>query len=409
MRIGRIRQRRRGQRGPKPATRMPGLIGSCLVCLVFLGALPASGAADPPPAPEVSGITPNHGPLGGGTEVTITGSNFTGATAVEFEGHGGGQHNAPSFTVNSDTSITAISPPGEGFIAEDVVVVGPGGSSPTGPQDRFGYGPIIESTTPNVGPAAGGTTVRLEGFGLEDATEVTFGSTPASSFTANEDGSITAVAPPTIPGETAVYIQVSTPEGITSADGIPDQIGPRLFTYGPTVSGIGPESGPSSGGTAVIIHGSGFETPVFRCLCGAFVWAIHFGSTELKCGLPYGPAEVPCQPVQFEVISDTEIVATAPPGTGEVDLAVETAGGISPAISDARFRYEELPSSILTSEGNLPDRSVPNTRTCLSRVRATFRAAQRRSKARDGRVRARTLRHARHHKRRATRACRTHF
>src|ERR1700704_2401564 len=34
--------------------------------------------------PEVENVSPNRGPLAGGTEVTITGANFTGATAVAF-------------------------------------------------------------------------------------------------------------------------------------------------------------------------------------------------------------------------------------------------------------------------------------------------------------------------------------
>ncbi len=37
-------------------------------------------------APIVKTIQPNHGPKAGGTQVTITGFNFTGATAVRFAG-----------------------------------------------------------------------------------------------------------------------------------------------------------------------------------------------------------------------------------------------------------------------------------------------------------------------------------
>jgi large repetitive protein len=59
----------------------------------------------PVPAPVVTGISPASGPLSGGTSVTITGSNFTGATAVSFGGTA-----AASFTVSSDTSITAVIP-----------------------------------------------------------------------------------------------------------------------------------------------------------------------------------------------------------------------------------------------------------------------------------------------------------
>src|SRR6185437_16411574 len=60
----------------------------------------ALAVADVPvPTPVVTGISPASGPLSGGTTVTTTGSNFTGATGVSFGGTA-----AASFTVNSDTS-----------------------------------------------------------------------------------------------------------------------------------------------------------------------------------------------------------------------------------------------------------------------------------------------------------------
>ena len=41
-------------------------------------------------APTVTGISPTAGPTGGGTTVTITGTNFVnGATTVAFEGAAG--------------------------------------------------------------------------------------------------------------------------------------------------------------------------------------------------------------------------------------------------------------------------------------------------------------------------------
>jgi hypothetical protein len=85
-------------------------------------------------APCVSSISPNRGPRAGGTTVTITGTGFTGATSVTF-----GTASA-KFTVNSDTQITATSPPGSGTVA--VVVTGPGGSSSTTPTaaNSFTYG-----------------------------------------------------------------------------------------------------------------------------------------------------------------------------------------------------------------------------------------------------------------------------
>ena len=55
--------------------------------------------------PTVTSVNPNFGPVAGGTSVTITGTNFTGATAVKF-----GVTAASSFAVNSATQITATSP-----------------------------------------------------------------------------------------------------------------------------------------------------------------------------------------------------------------------------------------------------------------------------------------------------------
>ncbi|HVB19720.1 MAG TPA: peptidoglycan-binding protein, partial [Candidatus Paceibacterota bacterium] len=87
-------------------------------------------------APIVTSVASSTGATAGGTIVTITGSGFTGATAVKF-----GTTAATSFTVNSDTSITATSPAGIGAV--DVTVTAPGGTSATGSADQFTYAPCV--------------------------------------------------------------------------------------------------------------------------------------------------------------------------------------------------------------------------------------------------------------------------
>jgi hypothetical protein len=57
--------------------------------------------------PVITSISPTTGPIAGGTTVTITGTGFTGATAVHF-----GTTPATSFTVVNDTTITAVAPAG---------------------------------------------------------------------------------------------------------------------------------------------------------------------------------------------------------------------------------------------------------------------------------------------------------
>jgi hypothetical protein len=55
--------------------------------------------------PTVTSVVPDRGTTAGGTSVTITGTHFTGATAVSFGGTP-----ATSFVVVNDTTITAVAP-----------------------------------------------------------------------------------------------------------------------------------------------------------------------------------------------------------------------------------------------------------------------------------------------------------
>ena len=83
--------------------------------------------------PAVDSVNPAVGPTTGGTSVTLTGCGFTGATSVHF-----GATAAPTFTVNSDTKITATSP-AHAAGPVDVTVTTPQGTSPTQPGDTFTY------------------------------------------------------------------------------------------------------------------------------------------------------------------------------------------------------------------------------------------------------------------------------
>jgi alpha-tubulin suppressor-like RCC1 family protein len=99
------------------------------------GLISATSAADEfSYAPAVSKLEPKQGPQEGGTEVSITGTNLTGASEVKF-----GESDAGSFTVRSDTQITAVAPPGKGKVT--VAVRTAGGTSPAVSADRYKYLP----------------------------------------------------------------------------------------------------------------------------------------------------------------------------------------------------------------------------------------------------------------------------
>jgi hypothetical protein len=111
--------------------------------------------------------------------------------------------------------------------------------------------PTIKKLSVKKGPAAGGTAVTITGEEFLGVSTVRFGSQEASSFTVEGSTSIIAVAPPGTSGSATIF--VTTPYG-TSAESTKAR-----FKYeSPTVTEIGPASGPIAGGTAVAIHGSGF-------------------------------------------------------------------------------------------------------------------------------------------------------
>ncbi len=62
-------------------------------------------SAEVQPTPKVTGLAPNFDAIAGGAEVTITGTDFKGASAVKF-----GDLPAASYRVDSDTQITAVAP-----------------------------------------------------------------------------------------------------------------------------------------------------------------------------------------------------------------------------------------------------------------------------------------------------------
>ena len=90
--------------------------------------------ADVQPEPTIAGVTPAVGSIAGVNDVAIFGSDFEGATAVEF-----GLVPALSFTVLTDNRILAIVPPGTKPGPVDVSVTTLAGMTGALSPDRYTY------------------------------------------------------------------------------------------------------------------------------------------------------------------------------------------------------------------------------------------------------------------------------
>jgi hypothetical protein len=258
------------------------------------------------PPPTVTGVSPSSGPRAGGTSVSVTGTNFTGATTVKF-----GSANAKSFTVNSESSITAVSP-AETAGTVDVTVTTPGGASAASAADQFTYLPLptVTGVSPKEGSVTGGTSVTITGTNFGGATAVAFGSVSGTSFTVNSESSITAVSPAETAG--TVNLTVTTPNG-TSAISTADR-----FKFVPTITGLSPNTGSTGGGTIVTVTGTGFAV-------GTTATVFKFGTTTA--------GSVNCE-------SSTECNVISPAHAAGKVYVVATVNKVnSPKTAEALFTY----------------------------------------------------------------------
>jgi len=120
--------------------------------------------------PTVTSVSPSQGVLAGGTPVTITGTNFTGATAVTFGGSA-----ATSVVVVNSTTITCATPSAAAGGPVSVIVTTPSGANTANNLYAYVQVPVVL--------AVDGTVTNATNTALT----VTFGTTPISA------GTLTAV------------------------------------------------------------------------------------------------------------------------------------------------------------------------------------------------------------------------
>ena len=240
----------------------------------------------PVPLPTVTSIAPDSGSTLGGAMVTITGTDFTGATTVRF-----GATSASSFTVNSATLISAVAPAGSvGNV--DVTVTTAGGTSTASAQSRFTYvaPPVANPVSATVAYGSGANPITLNITG-GTPTSVAIG-TAASHGTAVATGTSITYQPGAGYAGSDSFTYTATNTGGTSAPA----------TISITVSDPTLVVTPASG-TLALAYGvadtqtftaSGGTSPYSYVLSGTLPGGLAFSSaTGVLSGTPTQPGSFP--------------------------------------------------------------------------------------------------------------------
>lgn len=142
--------------------------------------------------PAVTAVAPTSGPVGGGTPLTVTGVNFTGATKVAFNGVAG-----LALQVVSSMTLKVTAPAHAGNGVVNVLVTTAGGKSAPSSVAKYAYSgtPSVSGVRPTAGPLSGGTVLTITGENFTGASRVTFNGVPGTAVTVVSPTRLRVTAP----------------------------------------------------------------------------------------------------------------------------------------------------------------------------------------------------------------------
>jgi hypothetical protein len=273
----------------------------------------------------ISGVLPSRGPVEGGTWANIVGAGFVNGiddspfgvrdvTDVTFA-----DNSAVDIEIIRDDMISVRTPPGiAGSVP--VTVENPNGSFTL--PDAFTYFEAVSAyqATPEDLSARGGTPIEVLGTGFTADTLVLVGGRPAASILVHTADRVGAVSPPGEPGPADVEVVNKNGQALLF----------RAVSYHPVprLDALDPAAGPEAGGTPLVAAGQGFADPL---------------------DLLFGTA-----PATDLAVAATQIQATAPAGSGRVDVTV--AGPVDQDILEGGFVYLPAVTGTLGVSGVAPAR-----------------------------------------------------
>jgi len=300
--------------------RLGGSTGTAEIQVIASGDLPVF---------HLNAVDPSVGDPSGGFRVALLGQNFRAPMRVLF-----GSSNAPVVSVTPTRAVVEVPPLTSPLPVGSTLAVTVTATNAIGTLDEatdslpagFIYAnggttdvPQIFTITPTSGPQEGGTAIVINGSHFQDEAQVIFrlqgpGGTIDLEAPTNfvSSARVEALSPDirsyiaagTLNSPFNAQVRVVNPNGATA-------IFSGQFTYGSTIriTAVGPGSGPFTGGTRVIIHGSGFDEPVAVGLGGVGQAVVSVSGTEIQfiTSALVGNAIPPCNGSVAQTLSVTNL------------------------------------------------------------------------------------------------------
>ncbi|MHC4779451.1 MAG: IPT/TIG domain-containing protein, partial [Planctomycetota bacterium] len=223
--------------------------------------------------------------------------------------------------------------------------------------------PTVSSINPNFGPQAGGTAVAITGTDFQSGATVTIGGVAAMSVNVVNATTITCNTQWHAAG--VVDVRVDNPDGLWSV-----LTGGFTYVPPPTITNVAPTSGPTAGGTAVIVTGTDFQANPMVTFGGFLATNVIFvNSTTITCSTPAMPAGATTLRVtntdsQFHEIGSAFTFIPPPAITSVAPASGLVTGGTRLTISGSDFSTGATATVAGNACSNYDYTGVPNQVVC---------------------------------------------
>lgn len=223
---------------------------------------------------EIVAVSPGHGPVDGGTQVFVHGSDLTDGTELLF-----GEH--PVDAELSQGQLVAQTPPATSPGPVTVRAIASDGEVSEIPNGFTYADPIeIDSIVPDQLPTDGGVELTLRGAGFTASMGVSFSGQPARRIDVIDDQTARVIAPPMHRGHADLRVTIPD-DHLLMEDAV-------YFFDRIDVDTVEPAVGSVAGGDAVTISGQGL-TPDTEVLFGdhaAEVQSVNVGAATMQLITP---------------------------------------------------------------------------------------------------------------------------